>query len=87
MEAAVRTLQPFDVARWVARISPRPVMLVNGKKDPAVPVVDALNLAAAARDPKTVVIHDGGHDPFCPPDGAAVVRRMRAFLIDNLVDG
>jgi pimeloyl-ACP methyl ester carboxylesterase len=86
LEAAVRKFRPFDAARWVAKIGPRPVMIVNGRRDPRVPVVDALNLAAAARDPKTVVFHKGGHDPFAPPYGDAVIRRVANFLVTELAE-
>jgi dienelactone hydrolase len=86
MEAALRKLSPFDPARWVARISPRPVMLVNGRKDPSVPAVDALNLAAAAHDPKTILFHEGGHDPFARPHGVGVARAVADFLLDNVID-
>jgi uncharacterized protein len=86
MELAIRKLRPFDAARWVAKISPRPVMLVNGRRDPRVPVVDALNLAAAAREPKSVVFHHGGHAPFAPPYGAHVADRVSAFLLTDLAE-
>jgi pimeloyl-ACP methyl ester carboxylesterase len=86
LEMAVRKLRAFDAARWVAKISPRPVMLVNGRRDPRVPVVDALNLAAAARDPKTIVFHNGGHDPFAPPSGDRVASRVASFLLNELAD-
>ena len=46
--AAVRILKPYDPATWVARISPRPVLIINGRNDPLVPPIDALDLADAA---------------------------------------
>jgi uncharacterized protein len=85
-EAAVRKLRPLEPARWVAKIAPRPVMIINGRRDPRVPLVDALNLAAAARDPKTVVFHKGGHDSFAPPYGDAVIRRVASFLVTELAE-
>ena len=86
MKIALRKLRAFDAARWVAKISPRPVMLVNGRRDPRVPVVEALNLAAAAREPKTVVLHRGGHDPFAPPHGERVTLRVAVFLLNELAE-
>jgi cephalosporin-C deacetylase-like acetyl esterase len=86
METAVRKLQAFDAANWVGKISPRPVMLVDGLRDPRVPVVEALNLAAAARQPKTLMLHRGGHDPFTSPDGALVSDRIGVFLLNELVE-
>jgi fermentation-respiration switch protein FrsA (DUF1100 family) len=87
METAVRKLRAFDAARWIGKISPRPVLLVDGLRDPRVPVVEALNLDAAAREPKTLVLHRGGHDPFAAPDGQRVRDRIGLFLYDQLVDG
>jgi hypothetical protein len=86
LEMALRKLRAFDPARWVSKISPRPVMLVNGRRDPRVPIVDALNLAAAARDPKKIVFHNGGHDPFAPPSGVRVASRVAGFLLNELAD-
>jgi pimeloyl-ACP methyl ester carboxylesterase len=86
MEQAVRKLRAFDAERWVPKISPRPLMLVNGLRDPRVPVVDALNLSAAARDPKTVFFHAGGHDPFASQDRDRVTSRMANFLVNELAD-
>ncbi len=84
--SAVAELAPLDQARWIAKISPRPVMIVDGLSDPIIPPVDALNLAAAARDPKVLVLHLGGHDPFAGPGGAAVAAQVATFLRKNLVN-
>lgn len=86
MEAALRKLDGLDAADWIGRISPRPVMIVDGLRDPRIPVVEALNLAAAAREPKTLMLHRGGHDPFGPPDGDRVNDRIGLFLLNQLVD-
>lgn len=82
---AVSILGPYDPAKWVGKIGPRPVMLINGRFDPAVLPVDALELADAARDPKTVLFFNGGHDPFAPgPDQQTVTKRVAEFLSSNL---
>ena len=86
LDAAAARLRPLDPARWVGKIAPRPVMLVNGRKDPLVPPGQALELAAAARDPKLVLNHAGGHDPFAGPRGASVADGIGDFLLDELVD-
>lgn len=83
-EAAVNELSPFDPSRWIAKISPRPVMLVDGRGDPSVPPGDARNLAAAARDPKRILYYSGGHNPFAGPRAASVGKLIAAFLSDNL---
>lgn len=85
LSAAVAALARLDQARWIAKISPRPVMIVDGLADPAIPPVDALDLAAAARGPKTIVLTSGGHDPFAAPEGRANAAKIDAFLTKNLI--
>lgn len=82
---AVRILSPIDPARWIGRIAPRPLMLLNGRHDPLVAPIDALEVAAAAGDPKTVVYFYGGHDPFAKgPDRNSILLRTARFLADGL---
>lgn len=82
---AVSILGPYDPATWVAKIAPRPVMLINGRFDPLVAPGDALELAAAASDPKTLLYFNGGHDPFAPgPDQGRVAVQVAEFLASNL---
>jgi pimeloyl-ACP methyl ester carboxylesterase len=81
---AVRILGPYDPARWIGAIAPRPVMLVNGRFDPLVTPGDALQLAAAAGSPRTVLYFSGGHDPFAGPSRSRVLEQTALFLIDRL---
>jgi pimeloyl-ACP methyl ester carboxylesterase len=82
---AVSLLSPYDPARWIAKIAPRPLMLINGRFDPLVHPADALELAAAAGDPTTVLYFNGGHDPFAPgPDQLKVAVQVAQFLAGNL---
>ena len=82
---AASVLSPYDAVKWVGKIAPRPVMLINGRFDPIVPPIEALEMAAAARDPKTVVYFNGGHDPFAPgPDAQSVSLQVAKFLSGNL---
>lgn len=83
--AALAELAPLDEARWIRKISPRPVMIVAGLSDPYIPVSSALQLAAAARPPKLFVLHAGGHDPFAGPSGPKVAERIVEFLREYLV--
>jgi len=79
--AAVRILSPYDPANWVPKISPRPLMLVNGRFDPVVTPADALEIADAAQQPKTILYFNGGHDPFAAgPDQLTVDRRVAQFF-------
>lgn len=85
LDHAVRVLRPYDPVNWIAKIAPRPLMLINGRFDPLVTPVDALQLAAAARAPKTVVYFDGGDDPFPPGrSGRAVATQVQNFLSRTL---
>jgi uncharacterized protein len=82
---AVSILGPYDPAKWVGKIAPRPLMLINGRFDPLVAPGDALELAAAAGDPKTLLYFNGGHDPFASgPDQLNVEVQVAQFLAGNL---
>jgi pimeloyl-ACP methyl ester carboxylesterase len=85
LDQALTVLSPYDLERWIGKIAPRPVMLINGRFDPIVTPGDALQLAAAARSPKTVLYFNGGHDPFAQgPDSDKVTRTATKFLRDSL---
>jgi pimeloyl-ACP methyl ester carboxylesterase len=85
LDHAVKVLSPYDLERWIGKIAPRPVMLINGRFDPIVAPADALQLAAAARSPKTILYFNGGHDPFAPgPDAGKVSRQATEFLMHSL---
>jgi pimeloyl-ACP methyl ester carboxylesterase len=87
LAAALALLDPLNPSGWVARIAPRPVMLVNGTNDPYVPPIDAYDLARAARPTKVVLSFDGGHNPFVGPWAPAVANRVAAFLVEYLLGG
>lgn len=58
-----RATPPYDPRDYVARISPRPLLLMHGENDPLIPLAHAQQLYANARAPKTLyVIPRGGHD-------------------------
>ena len=42
LQHAVQVLGPYDLERWIGKISPRPVMLINGRFDHAEVTHDAL---------------------------------------------
>ncbi|MCL6532899.1 MAG: alpha/beta fold hydrolase [Armatimonadetes bacterium] len=66
VKEALKVMDVVDPVRWVGRISPRPVLMINGDADHIVPVESNKALHEAAREPKTVVWYKGGHVP--PPD-------------------
>ncbi len=57
---SVHVLDPIDPVHWVGRISPRPVLMVNGDADEVIPVAAADALRNAAREPKQVEWYHGG---------------------------
>jgi uncharacterized protein len=82
---ALHVLSPYDPDKWIGKIAPRPVMLINGRFDPLVYPADALELAAAAGPPKTILYFNGGHDPFAAgPDQQTVDVRLAKFLSSKL---
>jgi uncharacterized protein len=82
---AEQVLSPYDPVKWIGKIAPRPLLLINGRFDPLVAPISALALAAAARPPKTVLYHAGAHDPFAPgPDEQTVATQVADFLSRTL---
>lgn len=54
-------LKETDPVRHVGDISPRPVLMINGRRDTVVPPQCADELFAAAREPKEIIWHDSDH--------------------------
>lgn len=86
LAAALQILSPLDPARFVGRISPRAVLILNGRDDEIVPLSTARALQAAVREPKTVLVYDGGHDPFSGPAAGSNAQAVASFLSRNLVE-
>ncbi len=61
LDEAVEELDAVDPAHWVGRISPRPVLMINGDSDTVVPPDSARALHDAAREPAEVMWFEGGH--------------------------
>lgn len=80
-KAALKRLEPLSLKTYVAKISPRPVLFLNGDKDTSIPLADARDLQAAAGQPKEVVVYDGPHNAFESPEALdAAVRFIRDKL-------
>jgi fermentation-respiration switch protein FrsA (DUF1100 family) len=83
-EQLAQRLSPYDPVKWIPRIAPRPVMLLNGEHDPFISIDEARQTQASARAPAVKRIYAGGHDPAAPPAGrkntASVLRFLRAWL-------
>ena len=62
LDQAVRRMAPLDPQYWIPRARGRPVFMANGRNDERTPFVAAQALHRAARQPKQVLIYNGGHD-------------------------
>ena len=58
---ASRLYDEFEPTHYVARIAPRPVIMVNGRDDRQMPVEAVRALHTAAREPKTLIWLTTGH--------------------------
>jgi hypothetical protein len=53
--------QGLLIEKWIAGISPRPLLMLNGKEDRIVPAEGAEALYEAAKEPKEILWYDSGH--------------------------
>jgi fermentation-respiration switch protein FrsA (DUF1100 family) len=60
----------FEPTQYVGAIAPRPLIMVNGRDDPQMPVQAVRALYAAAREPKSLVWLTTGH--LMPTDTALI---------------
>jgi len=72
-------VSPVEPLKYVGRVAPRPVLLVNGTGDPRMPVELGRLLQERARQPKKVVWLDIGHATVRSP-------RFRALVVATLAD-
>jgi fermentation-respiration switch protein FrsA (DUF1100 family) len=61
LEGAARSRLPLDPIAYVSRLSPAPVLLQFAQSDRYVPKERALELSAAAKEPKSIRWYDTGH--------------------------
>ncbi|MFO8080915.1 MAG: dienelactone hydrolase family protein [Armatimonadota bacterium] len=59
-------LAPVDPVNFIGKISPRPVLLINGTEDAIIPRAAAEALHEAAREPVQTVWFEGGHVGLTP---------------------
>jgi hypothetical protein len=67
---ATRPFAPFFPERFVGRIAPRPIVMVNGVDDPQMPAAAVRRLYDAARPPKEIIWLRTGH--LMPTDSALI---------------
>lgn len=86
LAAALRILSPLDPARYIAKISPRPVLILSGRDDTTVLLSNARLLQAAARRPKTIIDYNGGHNPAVGPGASGNAQAVASFLLRHIVE-
>jgi uncharacterized protein len=84
--AALQVLSPLDPLRYITRIAPRPLLIVNGRQDAIVPFWSGRQLQIAAGRHKTVINYNGGHDPLAGPSGPATATGIASFLLAHIVE-
>jgi dienelactone hydrolase len=85
VEAALRAFKPLSATRWVNRISPRALLLVNGRQDQLNPLKFLRPLQNAAGKGSEIYLYDGGHNPLEGPSVAGVLERIRQFEAASLL--
>jgi len=75
-------LRPVDA---IARLSPRPLLVVHGARDDVVPPRDGEAIFAAAREPKAIVrVPGAAHGDTLAPGGATASTRVARFFVEAL---
>lgn len=75
--------QPIEPLRYVGRIAPRPLILINGAADDRIPRESAELLYAAAGEPKRLIWLDTGH---ISPRNEALLDQVLQAAVDALAD-
>lgn len=73
----------FDTEAWVARIAPRPVVVIGARDDERLPPHKVRNLYQAAGEPKELLWTEGGHIDPARPD---LVRTLLAIVRERMDD-
>jgi uncharacterized protein len=61
LEEAFEILKPVDPVEYIGHVAPRPVLMINGKKDEIFPYEAMDSLHKAANEPKAVKWYNCGH--------------------------
>ncbi len=80
-ELARQYMADADPIYFVGHISPRPLLMQNGRTDTTVPPAAAAPLHKAAKEPKEVRWYPGGHDIYADP---TAIKDALEFLTKNL---
>jgi len=84
---AVSILGPVDPVRWIGEISPRALLLINGRQDTTITPAAANALYRAAGEPKEIVWYEGDHFALVGALGRRMYGEVRDFLDRKLAPG
>ncbi|MEW5946294.1 MAG: prolyl oligopeptidase family serine peptidase [bacterium] len=82
VEQALEIFQQVDPIHYVGRISPRPVLMLNGKYDELLPREAMEALHEAVGEPKRVRWYDSGHILPIPNVIAETLKWFRRYFVD-----
>lgn len=80
-ELVRQLMADVDPLYFVGHISPRPILMENGRTDKLIPTASAEALHKAAKEPKQVRWYPGGHEIYADPDA---MKDALDFLEKNL---
>jgi len=83
-EGIKEALAVMEPDNYVGMISPRPLLMLNGKKDKTISPEAAQSLFDAAGEPKRIIWYDAGHTDLPP---AQVMGESLRFFSENLPAG
>ncbi len=76
-------LAPSDPIRYIHKISPRPILFQNGRRDTIVPPASSRALIEAAREPKDVIWYDSDHVGLDPKHVETVLDDALDWLMEH----
>ena len=80
-----RDPEPFSPVYHVAKLAPRPVLIISGENDRLMPIDEVRALHDAADEPKELWVIPGAEHGGCQEvAGAEYDRRIREFFAKNL---
>lgn len=75
----------YEPAEIINKISPKPILIIHGDKDETVPLMEGLTLYENAKEPKELLIVEGGDHTFRMRGAAElVIQSSISFLKENL---
>ena len=81
---STRLAQMYEPGAWIARIGPKPLLMVVGSRDGTTPIDLALGAYERALEPKRLVIFEGDHYDTYMSQFETVSRAAEAWFIEHL---